>query len=61
MLDEGLGGLSSESGDGHVGDLVRRAKEIEHAEGVRRGKGGGEVGEALHKVGSTEEQEEVEK
>jgi cation transport protein ChaC len=58
MLEEGLRGLSTESDDLHVGDLVRRARGIEETGGV---KSGGEAGAALHKVGSTEEQEEVEK
>ncbi|KAF2797644.1 ChaC-like protein [Melanomma pulvis-pyrius CBS 109.77] len=47
LLEEGLLGLSGESGDAHVSDLVTRAREIEDA---------GREG-----VGSTEEQEEVEK
>ena len=62
LLEEGLRGLSRDSGDAHVGDLVRRARGIEEAEGTKSGGNAGEVvGEALHRVGSTEEQEEVEK
>ena len=62
LLEDGLRGLSRESGDAHVGDLVRRARGIEDAESTKTGGNAGEaVGEVLHRVGSTEEQEEVEK
>ncbi|KAF1975277.1 ChaC-like protein [Bimuria novae-zelandiae CBS 107.79] len=57
QLEEALGALGNESGDAHVSDLVRRCREIE-------AEGGGEEGaslEAFHKIGSTDEQEEVEK
>ncbi|PSN69704.1 ChaC-domain-containing protein, partial [Corynespora cassiicola Philippines] len=70
-LEKSLLELSKDSGDAHVSDLVRRAKEIEARE---RGadadlvleeeeeeKGARGVGVPLHRVGSTEEQEEVEK
>ena len=64
MLETALEELSSESGDEHVRDLAARCKRLE-----AEGHGGPEVskveqvvhGEQLHKVGSTEEQEEVEK
>lgn len=62
MLERGLLELSAESGDLHVSDLVRRCRDIEAREGVEGGDGEAEsVGEPLHRVGSTEEQEEVEK
>ncbi|KAF2281313.1 ChaC-domain-containing protein [Westerdykella ornata] len=59
MLEEGLKGLSGESGDEHVADLVRECRRIEREEGARE-----EVeviGVPLHRKGSVEEQEEVEK
>jgi cation transport protein ChaC len=56
-LETALLGLSKDSGDDHVSDLVRRCLALEDG----RGEGAGEEGEALHRVGSTEEQEEVEK
>ncbi|KAF2806096.1 ChaC-domain-containing protein [Mytilinidion resinicola] len=67
MLEEALLGLSPESGDGHISDLVSRCREIEGKE--YKGDDGKRVeikradfgGVELHKVGSTEEQEEVEK
>jgi cation transport protein ChaC len=55
QLEEALVELSPESGDAHVGDLVRRCREIEAG-----GEGGGLDG-PLRRVGSTGEQEEVEK
>ncbi|KAF2707481.1 ChaC-domain-containing protein [Pleomassaria siparia CBS 279.74] len=73
LLEEGLKGLSVESGDEHVADLVRRARDIERLEEQGQKKeedkeiegdgnaGDDEVGDKLHRVGSTEEQEEVEK
>ncbi|EOD49587.1 putative -like protein [Neofusicoccum parvum UCRNP2] len=63
QLEEALVGLSAESGDEHITDLARRCREVEAREGVEaRGQGAREVvGHPLHKVGSTEEQEEVEK
>ena len=66
-LEEGLLGLSGESGDAHVSDLVRRCRAIEALEGERGGESGGEedgsvrVGGGQHVEGSTEEVEEVEK
>ena len=69
-LEKSLLELSKDSGDAHVSDLVRRAKEIEARErGVdadlvleeEEEKGARGVGVPLHRVGSTEEQEEVEK
>lgn len=74
LLERGLLELSKDSGDRHISDLVRRCKDIEAAERAAKGidldvdedegvvsKGGEVVGEPLHKIGSTEEQEEVEK
>ncbi|KAH7076397.1 ChaC-like protein-domain-containing protein [Paraphoma chrysanthemicola] len=72
-LEKALEGLSSESEDAHVKDLVARCREIESSgerENVGVGrivgggtgiKGGGHGGHELHRVGSTEEVEEVEK
>jgi glutathione-specific gamma-glutamylcyclotransferase len=65
MLEEALGELSKDSRDGHVSDLARRCRGIEakeewrfedEKEDERNG-----IGHVLHKVGSTEEQEEIEK
>jgi len=60
-LETALLDLSPNSSDAHVSDLVRRCKALEGEEegesGVERGGEGGK----LHRVGSTEEQEEVEK
>ena len=71
MLERALLELSGDSGDDHVSDLVRRCRGIEDEEAGARGEGsngseneaGGEevIGEPLHRHGSTEEQEEVEK
>ena len=64
MLETALEELSSESGDEHVRDLAGRCRKLE-SEGYGRPEGNkvDQVGhgEQLHKVGSTEEQEEVEK
>ncbi|KAF2187621.1 ChaC-like protein [Zopfia rhizophila CBS 207.26] len=63
-LEKSLLDLSRESGDRHASDLVRRCRELEaKEEGVtlEENRVGDEVGEKLHRVGSTEEQEEVEK
>ncbi|KAF2270767.1 ChaC-domain-containing protein [Lojkania enalia] len=74
MLERSLLELSKDSGDSHVSDLVRRAREIENEELEREGydrvleeeglvgvvERKMEVGVPLHRVGSTEEQEEVE-
>tara|TARA_R110002003_G_scaffold589_15_gene20692 strand:- start:32387 stop:33004 length:618 start_codon:yes stop_codon:yes gene_type:complete len=60
-LESALAGLGGESGDRHVSDLVERCRAIEARDGrVEKGKGEME-GEGLHRVGSTEEVEEVEK
>ena len=67
LLEEGLEALGEQSGDAHVSDLARRARRFE--ETGNKDKGGsslearGEilVGGELHRVGSTEEQEEIEK
>jgi len=59
MLGEALQSLSIESADEHVRDLVKRCQTLE-AEGwgiITQSHGGHE----LRKIGSTEEQEEVEK
>jgi len=59
QLEEALTMLSSESGDEHISDLARmvRAKTpVQRKELV-----GQDEGLPLHKVGSTEEQEEIEK
>ena len=61
--------LSPNSSDAHVSDLVRRCKALEgegeggngRSGGRRGGEGQEGEGEKLHRVGSTEEQEEVEK
>jgi hypothetical protein len=59
-LEIALLGLSKESRDDHVSDLVRRCKALEDEEGVGAESDGADS-EVLHKVASTEEQEEVEK
>jgi hypothetical protein len=59
-LETALLGLSKQSEDAHVSDLVRRCRELEADEGEKAGSDN-EGGEVLHKVGSTEEVEEVEK
>ncbi|TKA49953.1 hypothetical protein B0A49_12733 [Cryomyces minteri] len=62
LLDEALTGLSDESRDEHIHDLARRCRELEQAHGgdpgitVRDGVPG-----TLKRVGSTQEQEEVER
>ena len=65
MLDEALENLSAESRDGHISDLVERCRALEAERGWKIDVGGEIVsmadGAVLHKVGSTEEQEEVEK
>lgn len=67
FLEKALLELSGESGDRHVSDLVRRCREIEREEARDEVVDGEEAmsdevsGVPLHKVGSTEEQEEVEK
>jgi glutathione-specific gamma-glutamylcyclotransferase len=73
LLEKSLLELSKDSGDDHVSDLVRRCREIEAEEATTKGEdlSGGDdavdskeresLGEPLHRHGSTEEQEEVEK
>jgi hypothetical protein len=73
LLEKSLLELSKDSGDDHVSDLVRRCREIEAEEARSRGESleAGEddvdseeretIGEPLHRLGSTEEQEEVER
>jgi cation transport protein ChaC len=59
QLEEALSSLSSESGDEHVSDLARRVRAMAPVERGERMVGIEE--HPLHKVGSTEEQEEIEK
>ena len=74
FLEKALLELSTDSGDKHVSDLVRRCRAIEKEEAreeedVEEAEGEEHIAEAekvgvgmpLHRVGSTEEQEEVEK
>ena len=68
LLERGLLDLSKDSGDRHVSDLVRRCRELEgreqkseEVENIDGNVEGVRAGEPLHRVGSTEEQEEVEK
>jgi cation transport protein ChaC len=60
-LEIALLGLSKDSGDAHVSDLVRRCRALEMETSTRGESEGEKSGEVLHKVGSTEEQEEVER
>lgn len=62
-LDKALEDLSSESGDGHVKDLASRVRAIDASKPAVHVKAVGNIafGHELRKVGSTEEQEEVEK
>lgn len=59
MLNEALISLSSESQDGHISDLTSRAKTLEAKGGWQEV--GRPAGPELHKVGSMEEQEKIEK
>ena len=59
QLDEALQTLSAESGDEHISDLARRVKAMVPPQRTHTAGQADEV--PLHKVGSTEEQEEVEK
>lgn len=61
-LEKALLGLGRESGDAHISDLVKRCKKLE-AEGNVVNEGGSRRGDGdeLKRVGSTEEQEEIEK
>ncbi|KAL0257514.1 hypothetical protein SLS55_008328 [Diplodia seriata] len=65
QLEQALLGLSADSTDEHITDLARRCREVEAT--TRAGAprpdtvGTTVVGHPLHRVGSTEEQEEVEK
>ena len=62
QLDEALLSLSEDSQDEHVQDLARRCREVEaRAQAVPKMQHSSVVGSELKKVGSTEEQEEVEK
>ena len=60
MLEEALQALSTESEDEHVRDLVKRCQKLE-AEGGWKITNSKTIEHDLHKIGSTEEQEEVEK
>jgi glutathione-specific gamma-glutamylcyclotransferase len=62
-LDQALGELSTESGDGHIKDLADRVKAIQTRQPVfgTMGVNRAAVGTELKKVSSTDEQEEVEK
>jgi cation transport protein ChaC len=59
QLEEALSTMSSFSGDEHVSDLARRVRAMIPVERDQRKDGIGE--HPLHRVGSTEEQEEIEK
>lgn len=64
MLETALEGLSSESHDEHISDLVRRCKALEtqgYSGPEQSSDGDLAAGAILHKTKSTEEQEEVEK
>ncbi|KAF2146893.1 uncharacterized protein K452DRAFT_283091 [Aplosporella prunicola CBS 121167] len=68
MLETALVELSPESEDHHISDLARRCREVEaksketaHKEAKAAENEAQIDGHPLHKVGSTEEQEEVEK
>jgi cation transport protein ChaC len=59
QLEAALETLSPDSGDKHVSDLARRVRAMEPLE--RETRIDEVTGHPLHKVGSTEEQEEIEK
>jgi glutathione-specific gamma-glutamylcyclotransferase len=59
LLEEALLSLSPESKDGHISDLAKRARALEAEGGWEEPKQKVEV--ELYKIGSTKEQEEVEK
>ncbi|KAB2573995.1 putative glutathione-specific gamma-glutamylcyclotransferase 2 [Lasiodiplodia theobromae] len=62
MLEHALLELSAESGDEHITDLAARCRQVEARQGAAKGADGAvPVGHPLHRIGSTEEQEEVEK
>lgn len=66
MLETALLDLSAESEDKHISDLASRCRKLEASELKSPGKSEEVLGQpvvesSLHKVGSTEEQEEVEK
>jgi cation transport protein ChaC len=58
QLEAALETLSPDSSDKHVSDLARRVRAIEPLERDRTDEA---AEHPLHKVGSTEEQEEIEK
>jgi len=62
LLEESLLSLSPDSEDGHISDLAERCRELEAEGGWEMEQGQEEGGgHELHKTGSTEEQEEIEK
>jgi hypothetical protein len=61
MLQEALMSLSPESMDNHISDLAGRCKTLEETGGWEVETGLHLKASMLHKDGSTEEQEEVEK
>jgi len=62
LLEESLERLSPESGDRHVSDLAARARAIEGRERkISDKEKGSVVVSELQKLGSVDEQEEVEK
>lgn len=58
-LEESLKALSAESGDAHISDIARRVRSMEPPQADRFQEN--PPGIAMHKVSSTEEQEEIEK
>lgn len=60
MLEEALLSLSTDSQDAHISDLAARCHALEKESGWNV-EALPHVGSELHRVGSTEEQEEVEK
>lgn len=62
MVEQALNELSADSGDEHISDLARRCRELQkHGHAKAKGGASTEPEHHLHKVGSTEEQEEIEK
>jgi cation transport regulator ChaC len=61
-LEKALDSLSPESGDGHVKDLANRVRKIEQQAHIDANEAVGKaVDHELKRVGSTDEQEEIEK
>lgn len=61
QLDQALRGLSDDSRDEHVEDLANRCRAVEARESVKPIQEQNIIGSSMHKTGSTDEQEEVEK